>query len=652
MGMWMSIFLNINTTVQIQKNELFKIILQQMKYMIFFKSSTLLLILLIGLSVQVFAQVTNPVEISSPDGKIKFKLDVQKGELKYTVYYNKLIVLGSSRLGLQLNGKSLGETSIIGKVKRFTVNEKYAYRGVHSTAVNEYNGAKFLVNGTNPFSLETRVFNNGIAFRYLVDNKDSAIVEKDETQFSIPAGSIIWSQPNIKYYEGKYGNQLVDTMKVGALIGPPATIEIPNNLCFVAITEGGLTNFAGMSLKVIGKNMLQSNLTGNTHLFGNIETPWRIIEIGKDLNTLVNCDIIADVSTPYNKKLFPKGYETDWVKPGRSVWSWLAVRRSVTLENMKRFTDYAAQLGFEYNLVDEGWANWKDSINHRDNWDMMKELVDYSTTKGIKIWVWKAYPNRKGIPGIKDPEQRKAFFKKCSDLGIAGLKVDFFDSEAQDIVQFYQAALKDAAEYHLMMDFHGANKPTGEARTWPNEMSREAIRGLENRPPHAYTNTILPFTRYLAGHADFTPVHFGDRLGESTWANQVASMVIFTSPFLCLGADPQSILDNPCKAMIQSIPTVWDETIVLPQSKIGELALFARRKGNTWFLAAMNGSKEPTTLLVDASFLGSGTYKLSMVKDDGTKQANAILENTTTTSAKPITIKINAFGGLVGRFDK
>ncbi len=443
---------------------------------------------------------------------------------------------------------------------------------------------------------------------------------------------------------------MIEDFKEGDLVGPPLTIKFPSNAGYAAITEGGLTDFGGMSLKFKSNRTFVANLTGITKKFGKIETPWRIIEIGKDLNTLVNCDIIANVSPPYDPKFFPRGYNTDWVKPGRSVWSWLAESRSITLENMKHFSDLASQLGFEYNLVDEGWSNWKDSINNRTAWDMMKELVDYSAKKGVRIWVWKAYPDRKGIPGINEAAKRKVFFQKCKDLGIAGMKVDFFDSEAQEIVDFYQAALHDAATYHLMMDFHGANKPTGESRTWPNELSREAIRGMENQPPWEPADAILPFTRYLAGHADYTPVHFGKRMGELSWAQHVATMVIFTSPLMCLGADPQSVLDNPCNKMIQSIPPTWDETIVLPQSKIGELVLFARRKGATWFLAAMNGTTTPTTLHVPLSFLKFGNYKFSSVKDDKQKQANAILENGNITSKTIITIDLNATGGYVGRF--
>jgi alpha-glucosidase len=360
---------------------------------------------------------------------------------------------------------------------------------------------------------------------------------------------------------------------------------------------------------------------------------------------MVNCDIITNVSPACDPKLFPAGVNTDWIKPGKSVWSWLADSRAITLDNMKHFTDLAAQLGFEYNLVDEGWGNWNDG--GRDKWDMMKELVDYSAKKGVKIWVWKAYPDRNVIEGINTPEKRQAFFKKCKAIGIAGLKVDFFDSEAQEIVAFYQNALKDAAEYQLMMDFHGANKPTGENRTWPNELTREAIRGLENQPPWAPGNTTLPFTRFLAGPADFTPVNFGKHLGEVSWAHHTATMIVFTSPLMCLGADPQSILDNPCKQIIQSIPPTWDETIVLPQSKIGELALYARRKGNTWYLAALNGLNESKTISVKLAFLKKGKYAVALLKDDPKTQAGVIQEETNVSSGQSIEIVMNAFGGFV-----
>ncbi|MBD1393394.1 glycoside hydrolase family 97 protein [Mucilaginibacter glaciei] len=614
-----------------------------------------LLMLLLSISVlfnpaAVNAQGTKTIVVASPDGQVRIKVFLVNQMLNYTVTYKNNPVILSSAMGLVVNRETIGNAQQFGTVKNYAVNQTYGINGVHSTAVDHCNGKTVqVISNETPLTLDVRAYNNGIAFKYSIANKGEAVISKDLTQFNIPEGTTVWSQANIKYYEGSYSQKNIADFKAGDLAGPPATLQFAGNKGYAAITEGGLIDFAGMSLIASGNNGFTANLTGDTKKTGDFDSPWRIVEIGADLNSLVNCDIVTNVSKAPDATLFPQGNLTTWVKPGKSVWSWLAEKQAITSGNMKHFSDLAAELGFEYNLVDEGWGNWKDG--DRDKWDLMKELVDYSAKKGVKIWVWKAYPDRAGIPGINTPEKRRDFFKKCKELGIAGLKVDFFDSEAQEINDFYQVALKDAAEYQLMMDFHGANKPTGQNRTWPNELTREAIRGLENSPPWAPGNVTLPFTRFLAGPADFTPIHFGKRMGEVTWAHHVATMVVFTSPLMCLGADPQSILDNPCKLMIQQIPPTWDETIVLPQSKIGDLALFARRKGTTWFIAGLNGKSEPKTISIPLSFLKKGKYALTTLKDMPAVQANVVITNSKIAAGASVIVNMNKTGGFVMKLD-
>ncbi|MEO7211770.1 glycoside hydrolase family 97 catalytic domain-containing protein [Mucilaginibacter sp.] len=597
------------------------------------------------------AQGSKTTLVSSPDGQIKIKISVANKMLTYAVTYKNTPVILPSVMGLMVNGKTFGRAERLGTAKSYVINQTYTINGVHNTAIDHCNGKKIqIVSSEKPLTLDVRAYNNGVAFKYAIANKGDAVISKDITQFNIPAGTDVWSQSNIQYYEGLYKKKGIAAFKAGELAGPPATLELADSKGYAAITEGGLIDFAGMSLTASGNNGFTANLTGDTKKTGAFDSPWRIIEIGADLNTLVNCDIVTNVSNAPDPILFPQGNLTPWVKPGRSVWSWLAEKQAITLDNMKHFSDLAAELGFEYNLVDEGWGNWKDG--ERDKWAMMKDLVDYSAKKGVKVWVWKAYPDRNGIPGINTPEKRRDFFKKCKELGIAGLKVDFFDSEAQEIIAFYRDALRDAAKYELMMDFHGANKPTGENRTWPNELTREAIRGLENGAPWAPGNVTLPFTRLLTGPADFTPIHFGNRLGEVTWAHHVATMVVFTSPLMCLGADPQSILDNPCKSIIQQIPPTWDETIVLTQSKIGELALFARRKGTTWFVAGLNGTSDAKSLNIPLSFLKKGRYTLTILKDVPDIQANVTIENSKITAAQSVSINMNKAGGFVMKLEQ
>ena len=244
---------------------------------------------------------------------------------------------------------------------------------------------------------------------------------------------------------------------------------------------------------------------------------------------------------------------------------------------IKDFSRLAGELGFEHQVVEGQWRRFSE--------DQLRDLVAYSKERGVSIWVWVHSRDQ------HDAGERRKLFARLHGLGIAGIKVDFLDHEAKETIDLYQAILKDAAEQQLMVDFHGANKPTGEPRTWPNEMTREGIRGLEYRrtPAWAEHNTTLPFTRFLAGHADYTPLLFGERRKDTTWAHQIATLVVFTSPVMIYGANPQSVLENPARDLIRTIPSVWDETLVLPPSAVGELAVFARRSGDRWFVGVLNG---------------------------------------------------------------
>ncbi len=205
----------------------------------------------------------------------------------------------------------------------------------------------------------------------------------------------------------------------------------------------------------------------------------------------------------------------------------------------------------------------------------------------------------------------------------------------------------------MVLNFHGANKPTGRLRTWPNELVREAVRGMESRSlvERARHETILPFTRYLAGPADYTTMVFGERRADSTWAHQIASLATFHSPMLTIAAHPQAVLDNPAVDVIRSIPPVWDETIVLPESRIGRLSAFARRKGGMWMLAVMAG-REGAMLSLPLGFLGDGDYRAAMVRDVPGNPATVKLESATMRRHETLAIQLAPGGGFVARFSR
>jgi alpha-glucosidase len=588
--------------------------------------------------------------ILSPDKRLALTFFFAGDQLQYKVLLRGKPVIEPSALGLALGTQAVGRGQAFGTVQRTSLSETYAWRGVHSQATNAYNQASLPITPTASaaaFRIEARVFNDGVAWRYVVPQAGPGLVRADNTEFAIPAGSQVWSQPDIVNYEGRYQSQPIEAVPVGQLAGPPLTVVLPNRQGYLALMEGGVTDFAGMSLVATGPRRYKANLTGTVTTGATLETPWRIVEVGETLNALVNCDIVPNVSPKPDAGLFPQGLATPWLQPGRSVWSWLTENRAVTFENMKRFSKWAGQLGFEYNLVDEGWTRWNDG--GKDPWALMQELVTYSAAQKVKVWVWKAYPDHDGTPGLQQAAARQAFFRRCHDIGVAGVKIDFFGGESQQVLQFYQAALREAAELHLLLDFHGANKPTGESRTWPNELSREGVRGLESEKVWPTHDAALPFTRYLAGHGDYTPLTFG-RLGQgTTLAYQIATMATFTSPFLCVAASPEDILASPAREFITSIPTVWDETIVLPQSELGALSLLARRRGTTWYLTALNGTAGQQ-LPVKLTFLGKGKYQASTLADSPASPAQATIKQATVTRQTTLTLAMQAGGGYLGIF--
>jgi alpha-glucosidase len=252
---------------------------------------------------------------------------------------------------------------------------------------------------------------------------------------------------------------------------------------------------------------------------------------------------------------------------------------------------------------------------------------------------------------LRTPEDREEFFSRLSRLGVAGAKIDFFDHEHREVVDLYPALLQDAARHKILVNFHGSNKPTGEVRTWPNELIRESVRGMESSRlrDRAAHNATLPFTRFLAGHADYTPVHFGDRRADTTWAHQIATAAVFTAPLLTYAAHPETLLASPAVEMLRSIPAVWDETLVLPESQIGESAVFARRSGTTWFLAIVNGPT-PRDVRIPLSFLRQGEYQSLIVRDEPRQAAALQVETGTAEQGDTFPIQLAPGGGFIARF--
>lgn len=579
------------------------------------------------------------------------------GQLVYHVKRSGTTIINESSLGISVDGVDLGNNVETGRVKVKKVNETYHTRGVHSIAVNNYSSAmlpvKHIPSGTRYF-VETRTFEDGFAYRIIVPGEGHRTVDQERINWTLPEGSMVWYQPNTENYEGIYRKTEPGKIEKQANIGLPVTLELTDGT-YAAITEAAVFNYSGASLQATGQNTLTGTFLDDAAGFkidGKITTPWRVTMTGPTLNDLVNSDIVSNLCPAPDKTLFPNGMHTAWIKPGRSLWHWWSMENP-SYEAHKSWIDATSKMGLEYYLVDEGWWHWKKE--GQDNWEMLKEFVDYANQRHVGVWVWKSYPDRRKVPGIYDKQPRIDFFRRCAEIGVKGIKIDFMETESKELIDFYENALKEAAGFKLMLNFHGANKPTGESRTYPNEMSREGIRGLEwnkwsDLPADHYAS--LPFTRFLAGHGDFTSCTFNPAfLKGTTFTLQLATAILYTSPVIHWADKHELYMESPALEIIKIIPSTWDETIVLKNSKIGELAAFAKRKGNDWFVGIINGGKQKE-YTIDLSFLREGKYNVVTIKDVIGKPTEMNVENSLLGRTGNLTVKMDAGGGFVAYFKK
>jgi len=605
------------------------------------------------------------VQVASPDGKIKFTVLPNAERLTFTVTMGDTVVIEPSPVVMKLDGYDLSSGVVFNSLERYSMDESYPWYGAHSTAVNQCTGVKLSLThdlSFTSYTLEVRVFNDGVAYRHVIPGEENTSRTPDEySAFVIPDGSTLWYGGLADgHYETEFVKKNISEVRAGEWAAPPLTFKLPLDAGYASVTEANLVNYSGMGLEADGR---RGWITGLGHrqplnwpfelrygrdeakrlgkpssIAGTVTTPWRVVMVGPDLSTLVNSTILPNLCPLPNPRFFAEGIRTSWIKPGRAVWRYLDGGPD-GVDGMKQFSRTAGQLGFEYNVIEGFWSKWAP--------EQRKEVVDYSRQNGVGVWFWKHSKD------LRTPEAREEFFKLLHDSGVVGAKIDFFDHEAKEVIDLYEALLQKAAEYHILLVFHGANKPTGRERTWPNELVREAIRGMESSAlkERARHETILPFTRLLAGPADYTAMLFNDRRRDTTVVHQIASIAVFAAPLLTIAANPQTILDNPAGEVIESVPPVWDETIVLPDSAIGELAAYARRKGNTWFLAVMCGP-QAKTIHLPLSFLGDGQYRSVQVHDSPADNTKVEMENSIHERKDSLTIELRAGGGFLGRFSK
>ncbi len=593
--------------------------------------------------------------VVSPDGQVVADVSASGGNLNYTVAYRGVTVVESSALGLTVNGTNVGAAVTITGGNSYATNETFVSRhGIHATATNHYQAQSILVSHAASgvtYIINVRAFNSGVALRYELTGAATKNVTAEATSFVLPTNSLVWFQNGMSVYEGMFDNANITALATNATLGPPVTIQLAGTNGFVALTEANLGSFPnpyliktgdapGRELQVTYPTN-QDGSTGSVLNASVTNTPWNIIMVGVDLNALVNNDMVESLSPAPNATLFPQGAATTWAKPGRSVWDWLNKPASgITYTNAMTNSYWASQMGWEYNTVDEGWANWNGS----NPWSQVQTVVNYSTARGVKILLWKHSSE------LASPAQRTTFFQQLTNHGVAGFKADFFDyssvsAAAKERVKLQEDILREAAGYKLVANFHGTSKPTGQFRTYPNLLQFEGVFGKEQYPG-PFSHSMPPFTRFLAGPADFTPLALqGGLRGARSVAFEVASLIAMPGPLITIAERSDIVAHSPFALLIKTIPPFWDETIVLGQSQVGQTVAFARRKGTDWYVAVMNlGAAR--SWYIPLSFLSPNvTYQADYIRD-----TSANLEAGTVTQTNLLAVSAAVEGGIVAWF--
>ena len=612
-----------------------------------------------------FAGMAQPERLYSPDGKLVVTAKLWLGPTFFSIEDQNGMIVNNLVVGMyadqgQINwdgGKHFKE------IIRRSVHQEVSsplYR--KSSITEDYNEMTLVFD--NNWNLVFRAYNSGIAYRFESTFQDSIKVLSETIDFQffddwpayVPYVSVDRKEgePYDKLFETSFENlythlSALSEMDENRLAFLPLLLELPENRK-VVITEADLRDYPGMYLKHSGDRSLNGIFAplpkkweqgGHNNLqyrvkerhdyiaktAGTRTFPWRVIAIAKEDKELANNDLVYLLSEP------SKVTDISWIKPGKVAWDWwnnwniwgVDFKAGINNETYKYYIDFAAKKGIEYVILDEGWAVNKQA----DLFQVVPEidlpmLVKYAESKGVGIVLWAGYAAMD-----KDMEH---VCKHYSEMGVKGFKVDFMDRDDQIVVNFYERMAATAAKYHLFIDFHGAYKPTGLSRTYPNILNYEGVFGLEqckwvdSKTDMVKYEVTIPFIRMLAGPMDFTQgamrnaakhcysPSWNEPMSQGTRCRQLAEYVIFDAPFAMLCDAPTAYMQEPeCTDFIAKVPTVWDETRIL-DGKVGEYIVTAKRKGNTWYIGAIT-DWNARTISIDLKALGITTGSVIMFVD-------------------------------------
>ena len=628
-----------------------------MKKTIFFLSAFMLL------TVSALAQ--KQYTLQSPDGKITVTVGIGE-QITYAVTHENTCVLTPSAIAMTLaDGSTLGQKPVVKNAKTRSVNQSVRAPFYKRAQIPEvYEELTLTLKGN--YKVVFRVYDEGVAYRFVTDFKKPFTVVNETADFNFDAdyqalipyvlrragqeGDLI-SQQFYNSFENTYTRTNLSQMDTEKLAFLPLLIELKDGKKAV-ITEADLEDFPGLYLRNEngesglsavhagypktreqgGHNNLQWIVKERENYIAKVEGkrafPWRCIVISENDKELADSDLVYLLASPSRIE------DDSWIQPGKVAWDWwnawniygVDFEAGINNDTYKYYIDFASLYGIEYVILDEGWAVNKQADLFQVVPEIdIQELVDYGAERNVGIVLWVGY-----AAIDKDMER---VCQHYSDMGVKGFKVDFMDGDDQMIVDFYYRMAETAAKHGLFVDFHGAYKPTGLHRTWPNVLNHEGVYGLEqakwdNNSDFVTNEVTIPFIRMVAGPMDYTQgamknanknnfrAVYTEAMSQGTRCRQLAEYVIFESPFNMLCDSPSNYLkEDECTQFIASVPTTWDETVVL-DGKVGEYLVIARRKDFRWYIGAITDWEE-RDLVLDLSELPNFSAKSGRIFRDG-----------------------------------
>ncbi|MFB0516726.1 MAG: glycoside hydrolase family 97 protein [Candidatus Neomarinimicrobiota bacterium] len=584
--------------------------------------------------------------IHSPDKEITLKVEVNN-KTTFSVFHKSSKIISPSPVSMTVRNRAkLGINPVVRDVKKRSVDQVlYPVLRVKSREVlDRFEEISLLFKGG--YGLTFRAYDDGIAYRFLTEFDGDIEVLDEEVRFNFPGDHRVYfaTEPSFfTHQERRYEYIPLSEIPGDKMCYPPTLVDIEGGPK-VAIMEADLEDYPGLYLR--GTNgpslaglfpaaALVEELDRDRDLRvtkradyiaktpGRRSFPWRALLIAEKDRDLLESQLVFKLAKPLQLK------DPSWIKPGKVAWDWwnalnisgVDFKAGVNTETYKYYIDFAGDHGIEYVILDEGWYVLGDLLRLNPN-IAMEEILDHARKKnvGIILWViWKTLD-----------DQLEEALDQFEKWGVKGLKVDFMQRDDQWMVNYYHKIAQEAAKRQFLLDFHGAYKPTGLRRAYPNVLTREGVLGLEHckwsenvTPEH---DLIIPFTRMLAGPMDYTPgamvnaqknnfkAIFERPMSQGTRCHQLAMYVVYESPLQMLCDSPSHYLaESECLEFLAKVPTVWDETRVL-EARVSDYVLVARRSGIEWYLGAMT-DWTARELEVDLSFLGEGSYAMEIFRD-------------------------------------